>query len=110
MQLSRLLAASAITASAAAADDLIIADFEGDQYAPWTVSGEAFGAAPAKGPLPGQMNVEGFRGKGLVNSFNKGDDSIGSLTSPGFRIERKYRKPVSNRVCSCLRSRRNVAA
>jgi sucrose-6-phosphate hydrolase SacC (GH32 family) len=90
MQLSRLLAASAIAASAAAADDLIIADFEGDQYAPWTVSGEAFGTAPAKGPLPGQMNVEGFRGKGLVNSFNKGDDSTGTLTSPGFRIERKY--------------------
>jgi len=79
-----------MTASAAAADDLIIADFEGDQYAPWTVSGEAFGTAPAKGPLPGQMNVEGFRGKGLVNSFNKGDDSTGTLTSQGFRIERKY--------------------
>ena len=79
-----------MAASEAAADDLIIADFEGDQYAPWTVSGEAFGSAPAKGPLPGQMNVEGFRGKGLVNSFNKGDDSTGTLTSPDFRIERKY--------------------
>jgi sucrose-6-phosphate hydrolase SacC (GH32 family) len=88
--LSRLLAASAIAASAAVADDLIIADFEGDQYAPWQVTGEAFGVAPAKGPLPGQMNVEGFRGKGLVNSFNKGDDSTGTLTSPGFRIERKF--------------------
>lgn len=52
-----------MAASEAAADDLIIADFEGDQYAPWTVSGEAFGSAPAKGPLPGQMNVEGFRAK-----------------------------------------------
>ena len=73
MQLSRLLAASAVAASAAAADDLIIADFEGDQYAPWTVSGEAFGKAPAVGPLPGQMNVEGFRGKGLVKSRKPGD-------------------------------------
>jgi sucrose-6-phosphate hydrolase SacC (GH32 family) len=72
------------------ADDLMIADFEGDAYAPWTVIGEAFGSGPAHGPLAGQMNVEGFKGKGLVNSFNKGDDSTGSLTSPEFRIERKY--------------------
>ena len=72
------------------ADDLMIADFEGDTYAPWTVIGEAFGSGPAHGPLAGQMNVEGFKGKGLVNSFNKGDDSTGSLTSPEFRIERKY--------------------
>ena len=68
----------------------MIADFEGDTYAPWTVIGEAFGSGPAHGPLAGQMNVEGFKGKGLVNSFNKGDDSTGSLTSPEFRIERKY--------------------
>ena len=74
---------------ASAADDLLVADFEGDSYAPWKVSGEAFGGAPAHGPLPGQMNVEGFKGKGLVNSFHKGDDSTGSLTSPEFRIERK---------------------
>ncbi len=72
------------------ADDLLIADFEGESYAPWTVAGEAFGSGPAHGPLAGQMNVEGFKGKGLVNSFNKGDDSTGSLTSPEFRIERKF--------------------
>jgi sucrose-6-phosphate hydrolase SacC (GH32 family) len=72
------------------ADDLMIADFEGESYAPWTVSGEAFGSGPAHGPLAGQMNVEGFIGKGLVNSFNKGDDSTGTLTSPEFRIERKF--------------------
>ena len=73
-----------------AADDILIADFEKDTYEPWIVTGEAFGQGPAKGTLPGQMNVEGYRGKGLVNSFFKGDDSTGSLTSPGFRIERKH--------------------
>ncbi|MEX2140773.1 MAG: glycoside hydrolase family 32 protein [Pirellulales bacterium] len=73
-----------------AADDILIADFEQDSYAPWTVTGEAFGPAPAKGTLPGQMHVEGFRGKGLVNSFFKGDNTTGMLTSPEFRIERKY--------------------
>ncbi len=65
--------------SAAATEDKVLADFESGTYAPWTVTGEAFGAGPASGPLPGQMNVEGFQGKGLVNSFYAGDDSTGSF-------------------------------
>jgi sucrose-6-phosphate hydrolase SacC (GH32 family) len=72
------------------AGDILIADFEADTWAPWMATGEAFGSAPARGALPGQMHVDGFRGKGLVNSFVKGDDSTGSLTSPQFRIERKF--------------------
>jgi sucrose-6-phosphate hydrolase SacC (GH32 family) len=82
--------ATLLTASALAAEDVVIADFEKDTYAPWTVTGEAFGAGPARGTLPGQMKVDGFRGKGLVNSFVKGDNSTGTLTSPEFRIERKF--------------------
>lgn len=70
--------------------DLVIADFEGDTYGEWKTTGDAFGTGPAKGTLPGQMNVDGFEGKGLVNSFLKGDGSTGTLTSPEFTIERKY--------------------
>jgi sucrose-6-phosphate hydrolase SacC (GH32 family) len=73
-----------------AADDILIADFEQDSYAPWTASGEAFGPAPAKGTLPGQMHVDGFRGQRLVNTFFKGDKTTGTLTSPEFKIERKF--------------------
>ncbi len=83
------LLSTALASGAFAAEDLIIADFEQNSYAPWKVSGEAFGPVPAHGSLPGQMSVEGFKGKGLVNSFHKGDDSAGTLTSPEFRIERK---------------------
>lgn len=79
-----------VAALAFAADDLVVADFEGETYAPWTVEGEAFGPGPARGTLANQMNVEGFRGKGLVNSFFKGDKSTGSLASPEFRVERKF--------------------
>jgi sucrose-6-phosphate hydrolase SacC (GH32 family) len=79
-----------LTSGAVADDDILIADFEEDAYAPWTVTGEAFGPGPARGTLPGQMHVDGFRGKGLVNSFFNGDDTTGTLTSPEFRIERKY--------------------
>ena len=85
-----LAALAALSHTARAADDVIVADFERDTHAPWTVTGEAFGSGPARGALPGQMHVDGFNGAGLVNSFNKGDDSTGSLTSPEFRLERKY--------------------
>lgn len=73
-----------------AADDIVIADFEGEDYGSWVVQGEAFGPGPARGTLPGQMPVSGFRGKGLVNSFYMGDRSTGTLTSPPFKVERDY--------------------
>ena len=76
--------------SAYGAEDILIADFEGDSYGDWKVTGEAFGPGPAKGTLPSQMEVSGFEGKGLVNSYYKGDDTTGTLTSPKFKIERKY--------------------
>ncbi len=71
-------------------EDRLIADFEGDDYGGWTVTGSAFGNAPARGTLPGQMPVSGFEGRGLVNSFHGGDASTGTLTSPPFVIERPF--------------------
>lgn len=70
--------------------DWLIADFEGATYGDWVVTGEAFGPGPARGTLPGQMPVSGFKGQGLVNSFFKGDASTGTLTSPPFKIERQF--------------------
>src|SRR6185503_13537231 len=68
-----LVVAGGLTASAAEKGDILFADFEGDNYASWKVEGKAFGSGPARGTLPGQMAVEGFSGKGLVNSFSGGD-------------------------------------
>jgi fructan beta-fructosidase len=79
-----------VIAAAADRPDILIADFEGDTYGDWKTTGEAFGKGPARGTLPGQMPVTGFLGKGLVNSFNGGDKSTGTLTSPPFKVERKY--------------------
>jgi len=90
-QLTCLLAAALFTAlGMRAADDVLLADFEGETYGAWRATGEAFGPGPARGTLPGQMEVSGFKGKGLVNSFYRGDDSTGTLTSPEFKIERKF--------------------
>lgn len=70
--------------------DLLIADFESEDYGAWKATGEAFGPGPARGTLPGQMTVNGYEGQRLVNSFYKGDSTIGTLTSPPFKIERNY--------------------
>ncbi|MEI6234225.1 MAG: glycoside hydrolase family 32 protein [Planctomycetota bacterium] len=69
--------------------DIVLADFEGKDYGEWKVEGTAFGSGPAQGTLPHQMTVTGFQGKGLVSSFNGGDGSVGTLTSPDFTINRK---------------------
>ena len=79
-----------VAAAATAAEDILIADFEGKDYGEWKAEGEAFGPGPARGTLPQQMQVEGFLGKGLVSSFFKGDGATGTLTSPPFKIERKF--------------------
>ena len=67
-----------------AADDIVVADFEGESYGKWQSSGEAFGAKPAAGTLQMQLPVSGFRGAGLVNSYCGGDKTKGTLTSPRF--------------------------
>jgi fructan beta-fructosidase len=73
-----------------AADDILLADFEGDDYAGWIAMGEAFGKAPAHGTLPNQQPVDGFLGRGLVNTFLNGDRTRGTLSSPPFAISRNY--------------------
>jgi fructan beta-fructosidase len=77
------------TAARAQTPDIVIANFEGAGYGTWKVEGTAFGRGPAQGTLPNQMVVEGFQGRGLVNSFVGGDGSTGALTSPAFTIDRK---------------------
>jgi fructan beta-fructosidase len=70
--------------------DVLVADFEGNDYGDWKTTGEAFGKGPARGTLPNQMPVTGFLGKGLVNSYLGGDKTTGTLTSPPFKLERKH--------------------
>jgi uncharacterized protein (DUF608 family) len=72
-------------------DAITFADFERSDWPDgWTAQGEAFADGPAKGTLPGQQPVTGFRGDRLVNSFRGGDATTGSLTSPAFTLTRRY--------------------
>jgi fructan beta-fructosidase len=85
-----LFLATSMAAGDTPRKDLLIADFEGKDYGAWKVTGTAFGPGPARGTLPKQMPVTGYRGKGLVNSFYGGDSSTGTLTSPPFTVRRRY--------------------
>ena len=69
---------------------IVLVDFEGADYGNWKITGEAFGKGPANGSLAGQQKVSGFLGKGLVNTFLSGDKAQGTLTSPSFKISRKF--------------------
>jgi fructan beta-fructosidase len=88
--LTLLVTVYAAAQPAAAQTDLLLADFEADSYGDWQVEGEAFGDGPARGTLAGQMEVRGYRGRRLVNSFAGGDRSTGRLTSPEFTIRRPW--------------------
>lgn len=66
----------------------VFANFEMTAYTGWTVTGTAFGSAPASGNLSGQQAVIGYLGNKLVNSYNGGDASVGKLTSSSFTISK----------------------
>lgn len=85
-----LFASLLLFVNTARADDVLVADFEADGYGDWQTTGTAFGTGPAEGTLAGQMPVSGFQGKRLVNSFSGGDATTGTLTSPEFKLERRY--------------------
>jgi non-lysosomal glucosylceramidase len=76
-------------AEASPRPDIVFEDFE-HGYGRWKVEGEAFGTEPVHGTLPNQQVVSGFLGKGLVNTYLRGDDTTGRLISQPFTIERHF--------------------
>lgn len=56
----------------------------------WLIEGEAFSESPAQGALDGQSVIIGYKGQYLVNSFYRGDETTGKITSPEFEIEKDY--------------------
>jgi fructan beta-fructosidase len=76
-----------VVSAGAPGEDVVIADFESDSYDGWQVEGEAFGARPTPAH---RLKVTGYRGRGLVNSYGKGDPATGALTSPNFEVTRPF--------------------
>jgi levanase len=67
-----------------------LGNFDDGTWDGWTTTGAAFGPAPTAGNAPGQGGVSGYVGAGLANSFNGGDGSTGTLSSPPFTINQAY--------------------
>ena len=55
------------------ADDIILADFEGDNYGNGTYTGNCFGTGPPHGLLGDQQVVKDLEGKGFLNTYHGGD-------------------------------------
>lgn len=79
-----------ITVSSCTSKDIVIADFESGTFDGWVVEGDAFGTVPVTGTLDSQMDVSGFQGTYLANSYHGGDNTLGSITSQEFTIQRNY--------------------
>lgn len=79
--------------------DRLIADFEGEDYGDWTVTGTAFGDHPYRPEeLAPYHDVRGYLGRGFANSHQTrhgedvraGDAHTGSLVSPEFVLDRAF--------------------
>lgn len=72
--------------SSTAGADTVVEDFESTAWGDWSAEGEAFGPGPVPGTLPNQMQVSGYAGERLVNSYHGTDATTGTLTSPPLTI------------------------
>jgi uncharacterized protein (DUF608 family) len=69
---------------------IVFESFDGADYGRWTSEGEAFGTGPTTLSQQKENAPEGFQGEGFAGSHLAGDGPQGVLTSPVFRIERRY--------------------
>ena len=85
-----LCTAIIIFARCTSESDIIVEDFESSILSGWTIEGDAFGNGTAEGTLSNQMEVIGYEGSRLANSYHGGDNSKGIMVSPEFKIKRNY--------------------
>jgi levanase len=68
--------------------DLILGVFEGKDLDGWQRTGDAFHTAPFQPGAGGRFS--GFEGKGVAWSGRNGFETKGALTSPEFKIQRRF--------------------
>lgn len=72
------------------AQDLVIGSFQGTNYGDWKATGMAFNSGPASGELLSRLEIENAPDTAVASSEIQGDGPTGTLTSPMFKIARKY--------------------
>lgn len=91
-----ILLVVAFLLSSCSPGEVILTDFEGDNFEEWVVTGDAFGTKPVKADTSnpgwnvfGQQGV-GQNGFGYVSISTDNPDAKGTLTSPVFSADKKY--------------------
>jgi fructan beta-fructosidase len=72
------------------AEDLAIGHFGKTNYGDWKSTGAAFNSGPASDGLLDKLGIENARDNWVASSAIEGDGPTGTLTSPEFKIARKY--------------------
>ncbi len=72
------------------AEDLPIGRLGSTNYGDWRTTGTAFNSGPASGGVLSRLKIENARDNGVASSDFDGDGPTGTLTSPEFKIARKY--------------------
>jgi fructan beta-fructosidase len=72
------------------AADLVIGDFRNANYGDWKRTGTAFNSGPATGDWLGKLEIENAANEAVASSEIEGDAPMGTLTSPAFKLARKY--------------------
>ena len=72
------------------AEDLPIGHFGDTNYGDWQATGTAFKLGPTSDALLPQLEIENARDHRVASSYREGDGPTGTLTSPKFKIARRY--------------------
>jgi fructan beta-fructosidase len=72
------------------AGDLTIGHIGSTNFGDWTAAGTAFNSGPAASDQFARLGIENARDNQVISSGIDGDGPMGTLTSPEFKIVRKY--------------------
>ena len=72
------------------AEDIPIGRFGKANYGEWKARGTAFQKGPVSGDLLTKLEIENARDSAVASSEIEGDAPTGTLTSPEFRISKRY--------------------
>src|SRR5262245_17747553 len=85
-----LLALAAQLAFPLNGQDLAISRFGGKDYGDWKATGTALQQGPASGDLLTRLEIENAGSGAVASSETEGDRPRGTLTSPEFKVARRY--------------------
>ena len=72
------------------AEEIAIGQFGKTDYGDWQATGTAFQKGPASGDLLTKLEIENASGTSVASSEIEGDEPMGSLISPEFKISKRY--------------------